>query len=44
MQATGQGVGNAAAFLAQGDAAAAAGDYKGAYAEYGKAYRAAATG
>jgi hypothetical protein len=43
MQATGQGVGNAAAFLAQGDAAAAAGDYKGAYTEYGKAYRAAAT-
>jgi hypothetical protein len=43
MTATGQGVGNAQAFLASGDAAAAAGDYKGAYTEYGKAYRAAAT-
>lgn len=43
MQATGQGVGNAQAFLAAGDAARAAGDYKGAYANYGKAYRAAAS-
>jgi hypothetical protein len=43
MQATGQGVGNAQAFLAAGDAAKAAGDYKGAYANYGKAYRAAAS-
>ena len=43
MQATGQGVGNAAAFLASGDAARAATDYKGAYREYGKAYRAAAS-
>jgi hypothetical protein len=43
MQATGQGVGNAQAFLAAGDAAEAAGDYKGAYANYGKAYRAAAS-
>lgn len=43
MQATGQGVGNAQAFLAAGDAAKAAGAYKGAYANYGKAYRAAAS-
>jgi hypothetical protein len=43
MQATGQGVGNAAAFLASGDAARAANDFKGAYREYGKAYRAAAS-
>jgi hypothetical protein len=43
MQAAGQGVGNAQAFLAAGDAARAAQDYKGAYADYGKAYRAAAT-
>ena len=42
MQATGQGVGNAQAFLASGDAAKAAGAYKSAYANYGKAYRAAA--
>lgn len=42
MQAAGQGVGNAQAFLAAGDAALAAHDYKTAYAEYGKAYRAAA--
>jgi hypothetical protein len=42
MQAAGQGVGNAQAFLAAGDAARAAQDYKGAYADYGKAYRAAA--
>jgi hypothetical protein len=42
MQAAGQGVGNAQSFLAAGDAAAAAHDYKGAYADYGKAYRAAA--
>ena len=42
MQATGQGVGNAQAFLAAGDAAKAAGAYKSAYANYGKAYRAAA--
>jgi hypothetical protein len=41
--ASGQGVGNAAADLAQGNALAAAGDYKAAYREYGKAYRAAAT-
>lgn len=43
MQATGQGVGNALAFLAAGDAAKAAGAYKSAYANYGKAYRAAAS-
>jgi hypothetical protein len=43
MQATGQGVGNAPAFLAAGDAAKAAGAYKSAYANYGKAYRAAAS-
>ena len=43
MQAAGQGVGNAQAFLAAGDAARAAHDYKDAYADYGKAYRAAAT-
>ena len=43
MQATGQGVGNAQAFLAAGDAAKSAGNYKGAYANYGKAYRAAAS-
>jgi hypothetical protein len=43
MQATGQGVGNALAFLAAGDAAKAAGAYKDAYANYGKAYRAAAS-
>lgn len=43
MQATGQGVGNAQAFVAAGDAAKSAGDYKGAYANYGKAYRAAAS-
>jgi hypothetical protein len=43
MQATGQGVGNAPAFLASGDAARAANDFKGAYREYGKAYRAAAS-
>lgn len=43
MQATGQGVGNAQAFLAAGDADKAAGAYKNAYANYGKAYRAAAS-
>jgi hypothetical protein len=43
MRATGQGVGNAQAFLAAGDAAKAANDYKGAYTNYGKAYRAAAS-
>jgi hypothetical protein len=42
MQATGQGVGNAQSFVAAGDAAVAAHDYKTAYADYGKAYRAAA--
>jgi flagellar basal body-associated protein FliL len=42
MQATGQGVGNAQSFLASGDSAVAAHDYKSAYADYGKAYRAAA--
>lgn len=42
MQAAGQGVGNAQSFLAAGDAAVAAHDYKTAYADYGKAYRAAA--
>ena len=42
MQATGQGVGNAEAFLAAGDSAAAAHNYKDAYTNYGKAYRAAA--
>ena len=43
MQATGQGVGNAQAFLAAGDADRAAGAYKNAYSNYGKAYRAAAS-
>ena len=42
MLATGQGVGNAQSFLAAGDAALAAQAYKLAYANYGKAYRAAA--
>jgi len=42
MLATGQGVGNAQSFLAAGDAAKAAGAYKSAYSNYGKAYRAAA--
>ena len=42
MQTAGQGVGNAQAHLAAGDAARAAQDYKDAYADYGKAYRAAA--
>jgi hypothetical protein len=42
MLATGQGVGNAQSFLAAGDAALAAQAYKVAYANYGKAYRAAA--
>jgi len=42
MLATGQGVGNAQSFLAAGDAAKAAGEYKSAYSNYGKAYRAAA--
>jgi hypothetical protein len=42
MLATGQGVGNAQSFLAAGDAALAAHAYKVAYADYGKAYRAAA--
>ena len=43
MKASGQSVGGAEAFLASADAAVAAGDYKGAYTDYGKAYRAAAT-
>jgi hypothetical protein len=43
MQATGQGVGNAPAFLAAGDADMTANNYKAAYANYGKAYRAAAS-
>jgi hypothetical protein len=42
MQAAGQSVGNAQAFLAAGDAAVVAHDYKTAYADYGKAYRDAA--
>jgi hypothetical protein len=42
MQAAGQGVGNANAFLAAGDAALAAKNYRDAYSNYGKAYRAAA--
>ncbi|HET7758564.1 MAG TPA: hypothetical protein VFK62_01460 [Gaiellaceae bacterium] len=42
MQATGQGTGNAQSFLNAGDAAVAAHDYKTAYTDYGKAYRAAA--
>jgi hypothetical protein len=42
MQAAGQSVGNANAHLAAGDAAVAKGDYRDAYAAYGKAYRAAA--
>jgi hypothetical protein len=43
MQAAGQGTGVAQSFLAAGDAAVTAHDYKGAYANYGKAYRAAAS-
>jgi len=42
MQATGQGIGQAQAFLAAGNAAVSAHDYKTAYADFGKAYRAAA--
>jgi hypothetical protein len=42
MQAIGQGVGNAQAFVASADAAVTAHAYKTAYADYGKAYRAAA--
>jgi len=42
MQATGQGVGPAQGFLNAGDSSLAAHDYKGAYANFGKAYRAAA--
>ena len=42
LQAAGQGVGNAQSFLTAGDGAAASHDYKSAYADYGKAYRAAA--
>jgi len=42
MQSSGQGVGNAQSFLDAGDAAVAAHDYKTAYADFGKAYRAAA--
>jgi hypothetical protein len=42
LQTAGQNVGNAQAFLDAGDAAVAAHDYKTAYADYGKAYRAAA--
>ena len=42
MQAAGQGIGPAQAFLAAGDAAVTAHDYKTAYADFGKAYRAAA--
>jgi hypothetical protein len=42
LQSAGVSVGNAQSFLDAGDAAAAAHDYKGAYADYGKAYRAAA--
>jgi hypothetical protein len=43
MRAAGQSVGGAEAQLAAGDAARDAGDFKGAYTEYGKAYRSAAT-
>jgi hypothetical protein len=42
MQAAGQPVGNALKHLGSGDEAADAGDFKGAYDWYGKAYRAAA--
>ncbi|HEX9597945.1 MAG TPA: hypothetical protein VF963_01095 [Gaiellaceae bacterium] len=42
MQAAGQGIGQAQAFLAAGNAAVSAHDYKTAYADFGKAYRAAA--
>lgn len=42
MTASGQGAGNAQSFLDAGDAAVAAHDYKSAYADFGKAYRAAA--
>ena len=42
LQTAGQNVGSAQSFLDAGDAAAAAHDYKSAYADYGKAYRAAA--
>jgi len=42
MQASGQSIGGAQAFLTAGDTAAAAQGYKTAYMDYGKAYRAAA--
>lgn len=42
LQAAGQGVGTAQSFLTAGDGAVAAHDYKTAYADFGKAYRAAA--
>jgi hypothetical protein len=42
MQAAGQSIGNAQAFLAAGDAAVVAHDFRTAYADYGQAYRAAA--
>ena len=42
MTANGQGAGNGPSFLASGDASRAAGKFKAAYADYGKAYQAAA--
>ena len=42
LQASGQTIGNAQAFLSAGDIAVAAHAYKTAYMDYGKAYRAAA--
>lgn len=41
LQTAGQGVGNAKAFLANGDAAASAGQYETAYEDYAKAYQTA---
>ena len=42
MTANGQGAGNGPSFLASGDQSRAAGQFKAAYAAYGKAYQAAA--
>jgi hypothetical protein len=42
MTTNGEGAGNGASFLASGDQSRAAGQFKAAYASYGKAYQAAA--
>jgi hypothetical protein len=42
IQAAGENIGNAQAFLNQANAAKTAGDFKGAYALYRKAYKMAA--